>query len=351
MNNQRIKPRLKWVDTAKGICILLVIFNHTAYDIMDLCPEIRDMLRATRMPLYYTIAGLFVSIKSPQIFLNKKVNRLIIPFCFFILLGNMVGYVKSVINQTDFTYFSPLYYIITGDANNKFINPPVWFLFSLFDVYLIFMLIDKISTYCGKFKTTTKIVLSLIAGYSGVICFRRGIDIPFFLDSSLSATPFLIMGHLIMSRTNLFKKDFNKYVYMSISLIMIGTALLTSKGIIDYRINFFNTSTFHIYFPGFIGVIGILMFSKVIGSIPFITKIGRYSIVYLGIHFLWINDLNLLIETYICRNNEIMTELLTFIRTVLLSMFFGQILLKTVPYLIAQKDIFYIGDIEKIEQR
>ena len=29
MNNQRIKPRLKWVDTAKGICILLVIFNHT----------------------------------------------------------------------------------------------------------------------------------------------------------------------------------------------------------------------------------------------------------------------------------------------------------------------------------
>lgn len=97
MNNQRIKPRLKWVDTAKGICILLVIFNHTAYDIMDLCPEIRDMLRATRMPLYYTIAGLFVSIKSPQIFLNKKVNRLIIPFCFFILLGNMVGYVGIVV--------------------------------------------------------------------------------------------------------------------------------------------------------------------------------------------------------------------------------------------------------------
>ena len=44
-------------------------------------------------------------------------------------------------------------------------------------------IVDKISTYCGKFKTTTKIVLSLIAGYSGVICFRRGIDIPFFLDS------------------------------------------------------------------------------------------------------------------------------------------------------------------------
>ena len=76
MNNLRIKPRLKWVDTAKGICILLVILYHTTEHIMDMSPAIRDMLRATRMPLYYTIAGLFVSIKSPQLFLNKKLTDL-----------------------------------------------------------------------------------------------------------------------------------------------------------------------------------------------------------------------------------------------------------------------------------
>ena len=96
--NNNIKPRLQWVDTAKGICILLVILFHTTEHIMDLSPAIRDMLRATRMPLYYTIAGLFVSVKSPKIFLNKKINRLIIPFCFFILLGDFVSYIKSVID-------------------------------------------------------------------------------------------------------------------------------------------------------------------------------------------------------------------------------------------------------------
>ena len=56
------------------------MYYFTTEHIMDLSPAIRDMLRATRMPLYYTIAGLFVSIKSPQLFLNKKINRLIIPF-------------------------------------------------------------------------------------------------------------------------------------------------------------------------------------------------------------------------------------------------------------------------------
>ena len=351
MNNHSVKPRLKWVDTAKGICIILVILYHTTEHIMDLSPAIRDMLRATRMPLYYTIAGLFVSIKSPQLFLNKKINRLIIPFCFFILLGNMVGYVKSLIENTDFTYFSPLYYVITGDAAGKFINSPVWFLFSLFDVYLIFMFIEKLSTYFSKYKILAKLTLSLLAGFCGIRCNRMGIDLPFFLDSSLTATPFLIFGHIIMSRTDFFKKDYNRVIYLSLSLVLIGIALFTASGDIDYRINNFKTSLFHIYFPAFMGVVGILMFTKVIGTIPIITKIGRYSIVYLGTHYLFFKDLRLFFETHISQQQVILIDLLTFSCSVIISMVLCWIFLKTVPCLIAQKDIIYIGNVEKLQQR
>ena len=352
MNSQRsIKPRLKWVDTAKGICIILVILYHTTEHIMDLSPAIRDMLRATRMPLYYTIAGLFVSIRSPQLFLNKKINRLIIPFCFFVLLGNMVGYVKSLIENTDFTYFSPLYYVITGDAAGKFINSPVWFLFSLFDVYIIFMLIEKFSTCFGKYKLISKITLSILAGFCGIRCNRMGIDLPFFLDSSLTAIPFLVFGHIVMSRTELFKKDYNRVKYLSLSLVLIGIALFTANGDIDYRINNFKTSLFHIYFPAFMGVIGILMFTKVIGTIPIITKIGRYSIVYLGTHYLLFKDLKLFFEAHISQQQVILIDLLTFSCSVIISMVLCWIFLKTVPCLIAQKDIVYIGNIEKLQQR
>ena len=342
-----LKPRLQWVDTAKGICILLVILYHTTEHIMDLSPAIRDMLRATRMPLYYTIAGLFVSIKSPRIFLNKKINRLIIPFCFFILLGNLVSYIKSVIEETGFTYFSPLYYVITSDPEGKFINSPVWFLFSLFDVYLIFMLIEKISNYCGNYKTTIKVILSLFAGFCGIRCNRMGIDLPFFLDSSLTATPFLIFGHLIMSKTNIFKNDFNNRIYLSLSILLIVIALFTAHGDIDYRLNNFKTSIFHIYVPAFCGVIGILMLTKSIGTIPVITKIGRYSIVYLGTHYLFFKDLRLFFESHICQQQMILIDLLTFSCAVLISMILCQIFLKTVPCLIAQKDCIYIGDVKK----
>ena len=80
---------------------------------------------------------------------------------------------------------------------------------------------------------------------------------------------------------------------------MIGIALLTASGDIDYRINNFKTSIFHIYFPAFLGEIGILMFTKVIGRIPIITKIGRYSIVFLGTHYLFFKDFRLLFEAHI----------------------------------------------------
>ena len=93
------------------------------------------------------------------------------------------------------------------------------------------------------------------------------------------------------------------------------------------------------------------MFTKVIGTIPVITKIGRYSIVYLGTHYLFFKDLRLFFETHISQQQVILIDLLTFSCSVIISMVLCWIFLKTVPYLIAQKDIVYIGNIEKFKQR
>ena len=64
------KPRLEWVDTAKGICILLVILYHTTGHLIDVHSQMAIMLRATRMPLYFTIAGLFVILSFLGMFLD-----------------------------------------------------------------------------------------------------------------------------------------------------------------------------------------------------------------------------------------------------------------------------------------
>ena len=348
MEPQNGKPRLRWIDTAKGICILLVILYHTTEHIMDLSPALRDMLRATRMPLYYTIAGLFVSVKHPGLFINKKVNRLLVPFCFFMLLGNAAAYLKSMAEGTDFAYYSPLYYILTEDIDGHFFNSPIWFLFSLFDMYLFFMVIDRVARRCGAYQIPVKIGLGLLAGFCGIRCNRMGIDLPLFIDSTLTATPFFIFGHLIMHETAILKNDTNRYASLAASLAFIGMALLIANGNIDYRINNIRASVFHTYVPGFLGVTGLLLLSKTIGSVPVVTLIGRYSIVYLGTHYLFFRDLRVFFETHLGPHQLLLVDWSIFVSTVLLCMASCWVLLRTVPFLIAQKDILFIGDINRL---
>lgn len=343
MSNHVVKPRLQWVDTAKGLCILLVILYHTTEHIMDLCPVIRDMLRAARMPLYYTIAGLFVSVKNPKVFLNKKFNRLVIPFCFFVLLGDLGGYLTSIADGTDFTYFSPLYYAITEDTDRKFFNPPIWFLISLLDVYIIYMFIERIAKHAGKYDALLKMALALLAGFCGIRCNRMCIDLPFFIDTSLTATPFFIFGHIMMTKTDILKKNYSRHTYLILSVILIGIALLTANGDIEYYRNNIRATVFHTYVPGVLGSTGLLLLAKAIGSIPVITNIGRYSIVYLGTHYLFFRELKELFEPILGPHHEIWLDVWTFSSTVVLSAISCWLLLKSVPFLVAQKDAVHFG--------
>ena len=108
---------------------------------------------------------------------------------------------------------------------------------------------------------------------------------------------------------------------------------------------------FNFYFVSFSGVLGILILSKFFGTLPIITKIGRYSIVYLGTHNLYIQCIKeiMLSHSHFEFNN--FHIVIVFIIVTLLSSLSCWILLKTVPFLIAQEDIIYIGNVEKFQQR
>ena len=57
------KNRIYWIDTAKGICILLVVINHaimiTHIEYIFGNINIENSLSSFRMPLYFTLSGIF----------------------------------------------------------------------------------------------------------------------------------------------------------------------------------------------------------------------------------------------------------------------------------------------------
>lgn len=75
--------RVEWIDTAKGICILLVVLHHCSQMMHEPYLFSRDVL-TFRMPLYFILSGLFFKYYSPKVFFVKKTNKLLAPYVFSI---------------------------------------------------------------------------------------------------------------------------------------------------------------------------------------------------------------------------------------------------------------------------
>ena len=79
------KPRIEFIDLAKGFCILLVVFHHLQ-STTETHFLIDQYTMACRMPLYFFLSGLFFKpYENFKGFLLRKTNKLLIPFLFFYL--------------------------------------------------------------------------------------------------------------------------------------------------------------------------------------------------------------------------------------------------------------------------
>ena len=269
------KPRIEFIDLAKGICILLVVFYHNGlwWD--------TPAIKALRMPLYFILSGLFFKDYGGFIpLLTKKLNKILIPFLFFVGISILLGVIISSDSVLD-NLLMPFYKPDTP-------NLAVWFLICLFWVNLIYFWINKIGSSL-KYKT----ILVFAGGILGYTLSHYHIYLPLFISSSLSALPFFFMGILLRKTSLLYGKinhfTSKKQQYSTYLLIFMGwTTLLYCiyKGTpyLDFKSNFYSGNPVEIYIVSIFLVIGLLLICKAIVWLPVISYLGRYSIIILGLH-------------------------------------------------------------------
>ncbi len=74
------RPRVEWVDSAKGLCILLVVLGHAVTELANhgystgIWAEVNFMLGPIRMPLFFLLSGLFAA-KALSESWHKLANR------------------------------------------------------------------------------------------------------------------------------------------------------------------------------------------------------------------------------------------------------------------------------------
>lgn len=186
--------RIDFIDLAKGVCIILVVAYHCGLG--GLFPGDKQL----RMPLYFVLSGLFFKDYGNES-LIKKTNKLLIPYVTFYILGDLfywIAYKLGALPTSPKTL--PIIDIFIGGIP---CNMPIWFLLCLFNCYVIFLMIKRIS------KSEIQIgILSISSGMLGIgLYYVEPVFPMFFINSALSSLPFFYLGYVLKTQNVLQAKQ------------------------------------------------------------------------------------------------------------------------------------------------
>jgi len=155
---------MEWIDYAKGLAIILVVYRHSLVGINrsgihvpEFLYDIQEFVLNFRMPVFFMLSGLFLdkAIRkcTPTALIRQKSNTLLYPYLFwavvFITIQILLSsYTNSVRTYRDYAF------ILTQPRNLDH----MWYLLALFNTNMLFILV---SPYLLN-KTITHIVFAVV---------------------------------------------------------------------------------------------------------------------------------------------------------------------------------------------
>lgn len=326
--------RYEFIDLAKGICILLVVYFHTC----SAGPEpISVMLNSFRMPLYFVLSGIFFSRYNGIVdFIIRKTNKLLIPFIFWWLFSFVLISLMSSIAGYGISW-DYLSHILFEDVR---CNNPIWFLLSLYFCGIIFYLITIISEKYNHHLLLLVLLSSIVGGF-GFFFGKFGVNLPFWIDSSMTALPFYAFGFCLRKETDFLQTTDKSKYYIPLSLMLFMITIF-SKHVVWKTNDMSDASFFPFYLCGISGTLAILLLSKRINRIPLISFIGRYSICVLVTHDLINNIFFYPFLDELCALTGLADNTIKFLYYIILIISYLliiPIMIRFFPHVSAQKDI------------
>jgi fucose 4-O-acetylase-like acetyltransferase len=238
-NNQRYA----WVDYAKGIAIILVVYRHLAYGLVAKGIELssailsaNDMLYSFRMPLFFLLSGVFfersLKKRGDISFVFNKINTLLYPYLLWAVI--------QLTLQMMFPSYTNSQRSV-ADYLNIFLQPrtldQLWYLFALFNVTIFYFLINTIikgnkyvhltvgliflgcSTIVREYSIIYDIMLHYIffaiGDFSSRLFFQDNVQQRLAEASYLCLSFFVFIG---LQFLYLYHQDMNMFLYLVIAL-------------------------------------------------------------------------------------------------------------------------------------
>ena len=160
------KKRSDYIDYLKAVAIILVVLGHSFSYMLDKTGQgggtgysdlgtIQMLIYSVHVPLFFVVAGFLCHSQPFKKYLDKKINRLLIPFFFFSLLK--IVYVNFV--NASFAHAGTL----SGQLYDAFILGKLyWFPYVLFWCYILAPIFWKLSTKANVIICVACLALNVI---------------------------------------------------------------------------------------------------------------------------------------------------------------------------------------------
>ena len=318
---------------------MLIVMYHIDHEFFNyLAPRLNDALQAFRLPMYYFISGIFFKLYSGYAdFTRRKVNNILVPFVFFVVLAFAVRLIEYGFRLL--VGAEPIDISLTQLVEPFYLRywpntTPLWFLLSLFWVNVIFYAMQRwIKPLWGILIATA--VLSVIGYELGV----NKVELPLMLDTSLVALPYFVLGWGVNRLGLLEPSRGDRW-----GILMLLAVAMPIYWLSDFMNLHFQVlpSYWKLYVLPFVAIVALFWACKPLPYIPLLCYYGRYSLIILGTHPLILQPVRFLLLRRGMESGVALT-LIVFVVTMAVELPLIWLLSNWAPRFTAQKPFFKPG--------
>lgn len=268
-----MKNRLDWIDFAKGLAIILVVYRHIMIGLMRAGLDVHqgyvianEVVYTFRMPLFFILTGIFISRslakRGRRYFVLNKLKTLIYPYLIWAFIQVSLQIVLSNYTNASRGFIDYLYILVHPRAIDQ-----LWFLYALFNNAMIFMLVNRLT---GNRKLLN-LFIALIFHYVATLFPQFDL-----LKDALYYFVFLVVGDIISQYLFM---DKYRDIYKSPVLFAILLAMFIPGQLMWFKNPHMNTFLFALI--EIIGCFLMLNISFMLSSrkgLQFINLAGKYSL-------------------------------------------------------------------------
>ncbi len=331
-----IKNRIEFIDIAKGFTILIIVLTHTYGDSGG---SVLEVLSIFKVPTFFALSGLFFkTYDSLSTFFRKKCNQLIIPLIFTVFFLSLPWNILLELHAGNSLIINNLVFMPGTNRFNFGMAPGAWFVLCLLFIESFFYLLSVF--FRGNIYVLS--FVSLFAGITGYMLNVVGISLPIWIDTALTSLPFFNFGVLLGLYSDVVKSDMSSkqwgVLFISFLFFLFSICLL-GEGEIFYAGNRYSVNLICLYGGGGAGILIVILVSKIIKSFPLISYVGRFSLIVLLTHQLYLFVLrNIIYQLHLPQDNYLIS-LVLFIIVVLLSYPTIFLCKKYLPWAFGLKDV------------